>query len=97
MKKVIPIITIILSIVALVAAGFALFFSCNALIVANGLGVAFLVMYAVVFTVPAFALSAINTCLSFVFSKSKGCRIAGIISAIALIISIVSFVLIKTI
>lgn len=97
MKNVLPVITIILSIVALIAAALGLFFSYSAYIAAEGLGVAFLVIYAIVFIAPAFAVSAVNTCLSFVFSKSKACRIAGILSVIALIMSIVAFVLVRLI
>ncbi|MBR2970679.1 MAG: hypothetical protein IKC48_02655 [Clostridia bacterium] len=95
MKKVIPIVTIILSIVALAVAGLGLLFSCNVLINPSGLGDAFLILFAIAFTIPALIVSAINTCVSFIFVKSKACLVAGIISAVALIMSAVALILLR--
>lgn len=87
MNKVIPIASIILSVLALIIS------VCGIIFAAVTELLPLLGAFAIVTVVIGFTLSAINIGFCFIFVKSKLCLAAGIISLISLAVNIASFVI----
>jgi len=93
MKKIIPILNLILALASTIA---AIFVFSNAIIAMTDRGVqgAVLMIVVVSFLVFTTGFTVISMCLGFLFSKSKICRVAGFISLGGFILSVASWILI---
>lgn len=92
MNKVLPILNLVLSVFVAGVTVIGLYLTVSSMFQTD-VASAVAKLFSIIFVMSGFIGSAISSVLGFIFSKSKICLVAAIISAVALVANIVALII----